>query len=147
LDLTQYIGPNSLDLGGGGALQYDSEKNSHQKVVHRESQLSHRQAKLEIFDGRRIHRQVYLSLENSGRYESLSNILFQVKGFRALLQYQVEPRYYFESEYLYTGYTRMGYEIGDRKFLDLFFATTSLKSDLHRPEVWRIGFEYSAEAF
>ncbi len=147
LDLTQYIGSHSMDLGGGSSIQYDSFDQIYKRSYTGKASFQYVGPSWKFSLGEEYTRNIYPTVNYASRYESISNMLLEIKKFRTLLQYAIEPRYLTDLVYLYTGYVRMGYEVGDKKYLDLFFSSTSLEQGLGHPEVWRAGFEFSAQVF
>ena len=147
LDLTQYVGHHSIDMGVGGEIRHDSFDQIYRRAYTGKTSFQYVRPSWKLSMGEEYTRNIYPTLNNTDRYESVSNILLQIKGFRTLLQYSIEPRYLTDLAYLYTGYARMGYEVGEKRYLDLFFSSTSLNKNLNDPEVWRVGVEFSADIF
>jgi hypothetical protein len=147
ISLTQYLGPHSIDIGGGEAIQYDSLDRLYKRSKTGKGSFQFVKKDWKVSLGEEYTRHVYLTLNDQGRYESLSSLDFNWGGFRSLIQYQMQPRYFYQPEYLYTGFAKLGYQVGEKKFLDLFFSSTSLERNLSDPEAWRAGFEFSLELY
>lgn len=147
LDLTQYLGPHSIDVGVGGMRQYFSTGELYRRSSIGRASFTLLKPNWKFQLGEEYTHHTYVTLNNETRYESLSNLLFEYKKFRSLLQYEIQPLYSTLPDYLHTGYIRMGFEVGEKRYLDFFASKAGYRRNLADPEVWRVGLEYSADLF
>jgi hypothetical protein len=141
-DYTHYFGRDSMDVGAGTDLQWTSLGGIFRRSASARLGYQILRESWQVSLNEELTRHRYYGVTNSHRTASATNGLLRVNKWKVLAHYDREPKYYNLPDELYTGSIRFGRQVKEKKIFDVFYAASSLKSNLTSPEVWRAGFEY-----